>query len=410
MQDVIRLLIADDSAATRQSLRRLLEFEKDIVVVGEAENGEAAIKQARALQPDAVLMDVNMDPVDGITATQEILTLVPRCVIVMMSVQGEQEYLRRAMAAGARDYLIKPFSADELVHTLRNAYVMESKRWQQVGSVPAMSLPSKHGKVVSVFSAKGGVGKTTIATNLAASLSRDWQKSVVLVDLDLQFGDVPVLLDLEPRRTIVDLAQGKERGREEIDNCLIRYSSQLRVLAPPSRPEEAELVSAQHVKEILDILRSMADYIIVDTAQNFQDQILTALDESDLILVIATLDIPTVKNVHLCLEVMRQGLEYPAEKTKLIVNRAAEDIGIKCEVLEKKLGIPIAARIPSDGRLAIKAVNEGFPFVLSNPGAAISQGIRDVAEIVAGPLPAGERRKAKGWRLLGRWLKSEAKA
>ena len=378
----LRVLVADDSTPTRESLRRLLSFHQDIEVVGEAADGEEAVNQARLLQPDVILMDINMKPVDGITATEVISTEIPRSVIVMMSVQGEQEYLRQAMAAGARDYLTKPFGADELVNTLHNAYERESRRWLQ--AAPGPPLPEHQGKVITVFSAKGGVGKTTIATNLAALISHELQRAVIIVDLDLQFGDVPVLLDFEPRRTIIDLVERGEWGSEDVRGCLHQYSQNLRVLAPPVRPEEAELVSGAHIKQLIESLRPLADFIIIDTAQNFQEPVLAALDESDEIAIISTLDIPTVKNVRLCLDVMQGVLEYPVDKTKLVVNRDAEDIGIKADFLEEKLGISICARIPSDGRLAVQAANTGLPFVLSSPKAPISQGIRELAQTIAG--------------------------
>ena len=404
MRQPLRLLIVDDAAPTRESLKTLLGFEHAIEVVGEAGDGEEAIAQARQLQPDVILMDINMSPVDGITATEVISTEMPRSVIVMMSVQGEQEYLRQAMAAGARDYLTKPFSSDELVHTLQNAYAMEAKRWLQVGT--GSLQPMEHaGEVITIFSAKGGVGKTTISTNLATLLSHELEKSVILVDLDLQFGDVPVLLDFEPRRTIIDLVQIGEWSREAVQKVLHGYSPRLQVLAPPARPEEAELVSGSHIKQLLQTLKTMADYVIIDTAQSFQEPVLAALDESDCIAIIATLDIPTIKNVRLCLEVMQGVLDYPVDKTKLVVNRAAEDIGIQASVLEEKLGIGISAQIPSDGRVAIQAANTGVPFVLSHPKSAITQGIRELTHKLAGGPVVGVSESAPKWNLLGRLLR-----
>lgn len=404
MAERLRLLIADDLPPTRDSLRRLLEFEPDIEVVGEAQNGEEAITQARLLHPDVILMDINMSPVNGITATEVISTEIPHSVIVMMSVQGEQEYLRQAMAAGARDYLAKPFSGDELVHTLQNAYAREFKRWQQVSA--RLSSPQDHqGEVITIFSAKGGVGKTTIATNLAVLLSEEMEKSVIIVDLDLQFGDVPILLDFVPRRTIVDLSGVDEWGKDEIQHCLYQYSPNLRVMASPTRPEEAELVSGSHVKQLIGILRGLADYVIIDTSQSFDEPVLAALDESDSIAIIATLDIPTIKNVRLCLEVMQGVLEYPVDKTRLVVNRVTEDIGIKANVLKEKLGIGILANIPSDGRLAVQAANTGIPFVLSNPRSEITQGIRQLAIKITGAENAISLEEAPSRGFLGKLLR-----
>ncbi|NMB26392.1 MAG: response regulator/pilus assembly protein [Firmicutes bacterium] len=405
MGDPLRLLIVDDAAFTRDSLKKLLSFQQAIQVVGEAGDGEEAILKARELQPDVILMDINMSPVDGISATRVISTELPRIVIVMMSVQGEQEYLRQAMTAGARDYLTKPFSGDELVHTLQNAYVMEAKRWQQVGSHSLHPIDKQRkGEIITVFSAKGGVGKTTIATNLAILLSHELEKDVILVDLDLPFGDVAVLLDAEPRHTIIDLVQSGDWQGEAVQKVLHRYSEKLRILAAPYRPEEAELVIGGHIKQLLATLRTMADYIIIDTAQSFQEPVLAALDESDCIAIVTTLDIPTIKNVRLCLEVMQDVLDYPIDKTKLVVNRASGDIGIKTSVLEDNLGIGISAQIPSDGRLAISAANSGTPFVLSHPKAAISEGIRGLAHALAESPVERTSRGITGWNLLGRLL------
>src|SRR5258706_10319828 len=205
---VIRVLIVDDIPETRENLKKLLAFETDIEVVGTASTGREGVELAQQLLPDVILMDINMPDMDGITATEAISKAVPSTSVVMMSVQSEADYLRRAMLAGARDFLTKPISGEELYATIRSVY----DRRPQMSSMPVMQQMSPSGKqalmatqeghVILVYSPQGGAGTTMIATNVAASLMREGTK-VLLIDCDLQFGDVGVFLNLQSQRTIV---------------------------------------------------------------------------------------------------------------------------------------------------------------------------------------------------------------
>ncbi|MEW5961872.1 MAG: response regulator, partial [Chloroflexota bacterium] len=234
-QEKIRLLIVDDIPETRENLRKLLFFESDIDVVGAATSGEEGIQMAVELQPDIVLMDINMPGVDGITASEKISHQVPFCQIIMMSVQGEADYLRRSMLAGAREFLIKPFSSDELVSSIRRVYQLGASRRQAMPAMPLTTAgaaarveagPKLAGKVVTVFSAKGGVGCSTIAVNLAIALQQNAASKVAVVDTSLQFGDVGVLLNLYASRTVADLASlADELDDEIINDIFIAHSS-----------------------------------------------------------------------------------------------------------------------------------------------------------------------------------------
>ncbi|HEX9925901.1 MAG TPA: response regulator, partial [Anaerolineae bacterium] len=243
-EEKIRILIVDDIPEPRENLRKLLFFESDIDVVGAAIDGEEGIQLALELQPDIVLMDINMPGVDGITASERISQQVPFCQIIMMSVQGEADYLRRSMLAGAREFLIKPFSSDELVSSIRRVYQLGASRRQAMpmmvespsaGSSRAEPGRLTAGKIVSVFSAKGGVGCSTIAVNIAISLQQNAASKVAVVDTSLQFGDVGVLLNLYASRTIADLASlSDELDTELINDVLIAHSSGVQaLLAPP---------------------------------------------------------------------------------------------------------------------------------------------------------------------------------
>lgn len=376
----IKILIVDDVAETRENLRKLLSFGHGFIVAGEAENGKEAIALAKRIRPDVVLMDINMPVMGGIEATEAISVELPTTTVIIISVQGESEYLREAMAAGARDYLIKPFSADDLINTIRRAYEMDAKRRARFAPVPIAQR--KTGKIVAVFSTKGGVGKTTIATNLAAELASHARKSVVLVDLDLQFGDVAIMLDSVPIRTIADIAKEDEIDSELVEACLLTHKSGVRVLASPLRPEQAEIITAKHVEAILTLLAETYDFIIVDMPQGLNDITLAALDAADKILLVTTLELPAIKNARLCLEIM-EALGYDQDKVKLVLNRSSRDIGLSIEEMEKTLRRSVDVHIPSDGRVVVPSVNKGVPFVTSVPSARISQTIRDLARVVA---------------------------
>src|SRR5438445_3133622 len=206
----IRILIVDDIADTRDNLAKLTGLEPDMEVAGTADGGQAAVNLAKKERPHVILMDINMPDMDGITATEIISNTVPESPIIMMSVQGEQDYLRRSMLAGAREFLVKPFSADELINAIRHVHELEKvKRARYAQAAPAAAAPVNPlapagaprvtGEIITFFSPKGGVGRTTIATNLAVALHQLSQKPVVLVDGSLPFGDIAVILNMSPK-------------------------------------------------------------------------------------------------------------------------------------------------------------------------------------------------------------------
>ncbi len=381
-QEKIRLLIVDDIPETRENLRKLLFFEADIDVVGAATSGEEGIQMAVELQPDIVLMDINMPGVDGITASERISHQVPFCQIIMMSVQGEADYLRRSMLAGAREFLIKPFSSDELVSSIRRVYQLGASRRQAMpvmsrvapGAAPsAEATPHLAGKVVCVFSSKGGVGCSTIAVNLAIALQQDAASKVAIVDTSLQFGDVGVLLNLYASRTIADLASlADELDDEIINDIFIAHSSGVKALLAPPRPEVADTVTPALITDVLDRLRRMFDIIIVDTGSVLDDVVLNVLDISDKIIVVTTPEIPAIKNAKLFFEVT-EALEYERERIMFVLNKTDKRINIRAEDIEANIKYRIEGQLPLDERTVTTSVNQGIPFVLGNKNSPLTQ-------------------------------------
>ncbi|TAK02073.1 MAG: response regulator [Chloroflexota bacterium] len=395
MTDRIKVLIVDDIPETRDHLTKLLGFESDIDVVGAAASGSEAITMAVALVPDVVLMDINMPDMDGIATTELLAVKCPTAAVVMMSVQGEADYLRRSMLAGAREFLVKPFSSDELTASIRQVWARERDKQSRIAAPAAAALAAAGGSttsgsaqpgiVVAIFSPKGGVGRTTIAVNLAVAAASLGGRRVALMDASFQFGDVGVLLNLNPKnKSIADLAAQLESGEpDDLDNYVINHSSGVRVLLAPSSPEQAELITAVHARRVVERLRAENDLVVVDCPSSFNDATLGILDSADLILTLLSLEITSIKNMRLFLEVAEQ-LGYGAGKIKLVLNRADSTLGIRVADVEHSIGRKVDHTIVSDGRSVVYALNRGVPFFLSNREAQVSQDVLRLATAVVG--------------------------
>lgn len=382
---MIRVLIVDDIAETRENIRKLLQFESDVVVVGAARTGIEAIEMARETEPDVVIMDINMPDMDGITATEGLVRDVPFAQIVMLSVNNDADYVRRAMRAGARDFLAKPPSADELISTIRTlsvfAHELKDKASQSLPSVvvqgpgggPSGSLRPE-GKVMVVYSAKGGVGCSMLATNIAVGLDTA-DTPTVLVDAALQFGDVAVSLNLQAKNSFIDLAsRAEELDAEFVDEVLLRHSTGLRVLAAPPRPEVADEVTARQVRNVIQFLKQNFAYVVVDTSSNMDDITLAVLDVADLLITIATPEIPSIKDTRLLFDLLGV-LEFPKERIFFVLNKTDKRSGISSDAVSENLKCTVDAEIPLDERAITTSINRGSPLLLSDKGQPAAKSI-----------------------------------
>jgi len=392
--DKIRVLIVDDIAETRENIRKLLQFESDVEVVGTARTGNEGIQLSRELDPDVVLMDINMPDIDGITATEKIRAQSPHVQVVILSVQGDQNYMRRAMLAGARDFLTKPPMGDELISAIKRAGEMahlekEKGAKQQMvmsaavaGSSAGGFSAGPKGKIVVVYSPKGGTGCTTIAVNLAIALNNEDTRAV-LVDGNLQFGDVAVFVNEQGKNTILDIAPRVDELDEEIvDDILIKHeASGIRILAGPQRPEMADKVSPEQFMKVLQFMQQMFSYVVVDTSCILTDIILSAVDLSDIVVLVTTQEIPAIKNSRLILDLLST-MGLGKERIVFAMNRFDKRIAITPERVSENLKHEIAAVVPLDEKVAITAVNRGVPFMLDNRAQPIGKGILALAETV----------------------------
>ena len=390
----VNVIIVDDIAESRENFRKLLQFESDLVVLGAARTGKEAINLADEVEPDVVLMDINMPDMDGITATEIIKKEHPHVQIVILSVQGDTNYMRRAMLAGARDFLTKPPSVDDLISTIRMAGELakeerekEERRFPVHGGIGGLGpgyyhQPISLGKIIVVYSPKGGVGCTTIATNLAVTLHND-ETPVVLIDANLQFGDVAIMLNERGQNSVADLTpRVEELDPEVVEDVLISHKlSGIKVLAAPSKPEQAESVDGSSFAKIANYLRRMFSYIVIDTSSMLTDVVLSSIDISDLILLVASQDIPSISNMRSFLDLV-DVLDYDRSKIVFSINRYDKRIAITPEAIGENLKIDVASILPLDEKVVVPSVNRGVPFVLSNKSKPISRAMMTLTEKV----------------------------
>lgn len=385
--DTIRLLIVDDMAETAQNVQKLLHFERDIRVVGIAASGREAIQKADQLRPDVILLDINLRDMDGIEVAEEIGKQISTC-IVMMSVQSEPEYFSQAMSVGARGYLVKPFTSEKLVRTIRRA--IEGMPPPQPPPIPSQrggggyEQPPQAGglhKIVAVYSPKGGAGTSVLAANLAIALQQQTQKSVVLVDANLQNGDAHVLLNINTSSSIDDL---REAGIGSIDQDVIsgtvikHAESDIGVLRAPLSPETAELFTSDATKAILVELRDHFDYVIIDTGSSFTEATLTVLEVADLVIALTTLEVTTIHRVSQFFQ-LAERVGISLSKVRLVCNRVEQYYGIRPNQVESQLRRRFFAQIPEDEKLVVASINRGVPFQISQKSAPISRAVQTLA-------------------------------
>jgi pilus assembly protein CpaE len=388
----IRVVIVDDIAETRENIRKLLQFEPDVEVVGVARTGREAIDISKDVKPDVLLMDINMPDMDGIAATEIIRKTVPFAQIVILSIQNDPNYMRRAMLAGARDFLTKPPTIDELNSAIRRAGAMaheERLKIPQVsgpqtamtgGSYPLGSVLAG-GKVITFYSPKGGTGCTTLATNLAICLNNE-DTSVVIVDANLQFGDVAVFLNEQGKFSILDLApRADELDPEIVNSVTIRHSqSGIKILAAPMKPEQSDMVTSEQFSKVIRYLRNMYSYIIIDTASSLQNITASAINNSDLLILLTTQDIPSIKNSRLFLD-ETDALGFDRRRIIFVMNKFDKRIGITAEKVSENLKQEISTVIPFEERVIV-SVNRGIPFLLVDKSRPLSRSILTLAEVV----------------------------
>ncbi len=389
----VRILIVDDNPVTIENVARLLDFEPGLEVVGTAKNGREGVQRARELRPNVVLMDINMPDMDGIEACRQIGQSSPASRVMMMSVQSDLAYFKQAMNAGAREFLIKPFDYDELVNAIRRVNAADPTPIELAAlaaPAPAVGADGQavgavkltRGVLLAVFGAKGGVGCSTIASNLAIVIHKSREADVLLIDGDVYFGVLDALLDLQPSHRLLGLLDVFDpEDQVMMLRMMTAHSSGISVLAGPERPELGELVQPEDFLAMLETLCQWHDYVVVDLGSSYNSITQPVLDLADRVILTLTPAITAVKNTHLLLNTASMKT-YSLEKVIPLLNKFNSNWGITAEAVGNAIGRPVDLVIKADRASAVAAANRGTPLIFHAPRSPVTKSLIDLEKLV----------------------------
>jgi pilus assembly protein CpaE len=383
----ISILLIDDAAESRVSLKRLL-VAAGFTVAGEAGTGTEAVGMVREAKPDVIVLSLEEPVVRSLKSIEALSIAAPETPVVVVSTLSDKEYLRRAMVAGARDFLAQPLTQEELSTTITG--LVDTERMRRALSNDVLEN-GQRGELIAFFAGKGGVGKTTLATNLAVAMSVEGKQKqrVAIVDFDLLLGDVAIMLDVTPERTVADLVPLIDKLDPELLRSFLHvHSSGVKVLCAPTRVQDGEALNPDRVRRILDVLARTFDYVIIDLPRAFDDRVVTALDMANMVLLVSNYDVPTLKSTRVVLDTLR-GWRYSEEKLKLVINHANRTNGFGPAEAERALDYPVYWKVPSDFAVA-NSSNHGKAFVQAQPTAKIAQNLTGLGSSLMGSLSPGK--------------------
>jgi pilus assembly protein CpaE len=379
----LEVVVIDPDVNSRADTNRALAM-AHFEVSGEAGYGIDAVTMAREKNPDIIVLAME-EPVARASQTMSSLSdALPETPIIVYSSLSDAASVRRAMVSGARDYLVKPPRPEELARAIYSVLEQEERRRTRMTGETASS--AARGTVITVFGAKGGIGKTTISTNLATSLCKNTNSSIAIIDMDTRFGDVAIMMDVVVEYSIADVGRAIDSvDRDTIREYLVQHSSGVQILPAPLHPTEWGALHRHHI------------YVVVDTPGAFNELVATALECADIILLVTSMDIASIKDTALALEMLRAAA-VSEDKVKLVINHSTSSNSLRADDVERVLEYEVYWRIPHD--VAVSNSNQlGQPIVLAKPYARASRAITDMSYNLA-----GLRRDRKGFldRVLGR--------
>ena len=368
-----------------------------VVRAADPDEGMAAVA-AEGREVLAAIFGPSLSDRDSLALAGALQQGTPDVSVLLIRRQESGELIRQALRVGVKDVLSSASDENAVRGAAARAIeIARTLRGRLGGGAPTDPGGGRDpGRVVTVFSSKGGCGKTFLSTNLAVALSRGGAE-VALVDLDLHFGDVAIMLHLFPSHTIYDAAQSSGLDALTLKSFLTHHDAGIWTLVAPTEPTVADTINPGAIANILKLLRSAFDYVVIDTPPAFSEPVLGAFDESDWLVMLATLDVPSIKNLKLTLQTMEL-LHFPKNRIRVVINRSDSKVGLRLPDVEKLLSAPVDATIPSSRSVPL-SVNKGSPIMLEEPKGPVAESIRRIAALVAESEP-GSRTKQKQRRSL----------
>jgi pilus assembly protein CpaE len=392
MTNKLTFVILSSGLENFKELRAALATQEGARVLVGGDDAEQVYPEIERLAPNAVIVALGAEPESSLRFVERVARECPRTAVICAARDSSPDTILRSMRAGAREFLRLPVRPEEFATV-----------YQRVAEFCAVQpeAPKKRGRVLSVFSSKGGTGTTFVATNLAAALGAP----TVLLDLNLQAGDLGLFLGVEPKFSIADLIENRER----VDDTLLRsyltpHSANLSLLAAPREADSADDIEAEHVFQVLEILRGRYEYVVVDPQHTFDSITLAALDQSDEILLVLTLDIPAIRSTQRALKIFDR-LGYPRHKLHVVVNRFSKQIDLELRQVERFLGERVTGYVQSDYKTAVNSINLGQPLVESDPQSKIATELRQIAARFGNNVQVAAPEQRRG--LLGSFFRKE---
>lgn len=386
MTEPISVVVLSTGLENFKDIRRALSAEERVKLLAGGNDADQLYDEIVRLKPNAAIIALGPNAENAVRFIERLTAECPKTTIISAAQNASPDLIIGSLRAGAKEFLRIPISADELRTVL--------DRVSDFGNQHQVEAPKKQGRMISVFSSKGGCGTSFIATNFAAATNA----KTILVDLNLQAGDLPLFLGVDPKYSIADVVEKRSRLDAELINTLVTpHSQHLSLLAAPREADHADEIEPQHIFEVLQKLREHYEYIVLDPQHTFDSITLAALDQSDEIVLILTLDIPAIRSTQRALEIFDR-LGYPRKKVRIVVNRWSKQIDLDLRQVEKFLGEPVVGFVPSEYQTAVSSINLGTPLVQSEPSSKIAMEIRRIAqEISLGVMPLAETKPRRAF-------------